>query len=105
MKQFTKQIGSVAVDSGQLMVVDPCYLGRWVDNELNDPNAEEESYSNACKKTLSPEQAGELGNAYAVAFSSGFGDGVYPVIAHYKDYGSDGEEDIRINKVEILLID
>lgn len=105
MKQFTKQIGSVAVDSGQLMVVDPCYLGRWKDDEFDNPNAEEESYSNACKKTLSPEQAGELGNAFATVFSSGFGDGVYPVIAHYQDYGTDEQPDVRIRKVEILLID
>jgi len=105
MKEFTKEIGQVAVDSGQLMVVDPCYLGRWVDNEFDAPSHPEESYASACEKTLSKEQAGELGNAFAVAFSSGFGDGVYPVIAHYKDYGTVEEPDVRIRKVEILLID
>lgn len=28
-------IGYVGVDSGQVMIVDPCYLGRWKDNEFN----------------------------------------------------------------------
>ena len=28
-------IGYVGVDSGQVMIVDPCYLGRWEDNEFN----------------------------------------------------------------------
>jgi hypothetical protein len=28
-------IGYVGVDSGQVMIVDPCYLGNWKDNEFN----------------------------------------------------------------------
>lgn len=28
-------IGYVGVDSGQVMIVDPCYLSRWKDNEFN----------------------------------------------------------------------
>ena len=28
-------IGYVGVDSGQVMIVDPCYLGDWKDNEFN----------------------------------------------------------------------
>jgi len=104
MKSFKKIIGHCAVDSGQLMVVDPGYLDRWKDDCFDNPNSTEESYSNACKKTLSEDKAGELGNAYAVAFSSGFGDGVYPVVAYYKNYGTNKHPDVRIKKVEILLI-
>ncbi|NCD10765.1 MAG: DUF4241 domain-containing protein, partial [Negativicutes bacterium] len=100
MKSFKKEIGSVGVDSGQLLVIDPCYLGRWKDDDFDQPSKEPLSYSSACQLTLSEEQAGELGNSSAVAFSSGFGDGVYPVIAHYKDYGKPGQPDIRIRKVE-----
>jgi hypothetical protein len=29
------RFGSVGVDSGQLMITDPCYLGSWKDNEVN----------------------------------------------------------------------
>lgn len=28
-------IGEIGVDSGQLMVVDPCYLSRWKDNDFD----------------------------------------------------------------------
>lgn len=28
-------IGYVGVDSGQVMIVDPCYLGEWEDNDFN----------------------------------------------------------------------
>lgn len=28
-------VGHVGVDSGQLMIVDPCYLDRWVNNDFN----------------------------------------------------------------------
>ena len=159
-----KQIGVVGVDSGQLMVCDPCYLehqwnpkvdypprdvyedqethkrwqfvvgeelptagatpfpgrydtpiaecdyqtpndliksGQWRKVAIDDPRIGEYSYYGACKATQSKESAGQLhytlGHAGAgVAFSSGYGDGVYPVIAHYND------ED-RIIKVEIIM--
>lgn len=29
-------VGYVPVDSGQVIIVDPCYLGKWVDNEFED---------------------------------------------------------------------
>jgi hypothetical protein len=40
----------------------------------------------------------------AVAFSSGFGDGVYEVKALYKNYGTKKEPDVRIAEVRIILI-
>lgn len=105
-KSFKEAIGTCAVDSGQLLIVDPCYLSRWKDNELNDPFTESDlSYSHACDITLNHiNRAGTLGNSSAVVFAPGFGDGVYPVIAHYKDYGTKELPDLRIKKVEILLI-
>jgi len=103
-KTFKKQIGIVGVDSGQLMICD------FINDDFDSPAKETDfSYSNVCRKTLSEEQAGCIPfskghEGQAVAFSSGFGDGTYPVIAHYKDFGDD-QPDIRIYKVEILLID
>lgn len=33
---IAKLIGHFAVDSGQFLIVDPAYLGRWTDNEFKD---------------------------------------------------------------------
>lgn len=98
------RIGSVGVDSGQLMVVDPCYIK----SDFEVDYSEEEiakiqagnpidvplNYNGACAVTLGDSSAGGMQNDLAVAFSSGYGDGVYPV---YATYNSDG----RIVKVEI----
>lgn len=34
MADYKVLIGQVAVDSGQIMIVDPCYLNEWKDNEF-----------------------------------------------------------------------
>ena len=100
------KLGVAGVDSGQLMVCDPCYLGDWVDNESNDKVADGDfSYAGACKKTIEAE-GGQLnfkmGHAGAgVVFTSGFGDGLYDVVAKLTDYGEMGE---RIEEVRIKLI-
>jgi hypothetical protein len=105
-----KQIGSVYVDSGQLMITDPCYLKRWkndvfVDLKLEAPYSNYSySYDGACNATMSPDKAGVLNigtsgilNAgLGIAFSSGYGDGEYPVFATYNKEG-------RIVKVEIVM--
>jgi len=59
-------IGQFSVDSGQAIVGDPCYLNNW--------------------KTLG-KGFGQLGGSSAVAFSTGYGDGLYPV---YADINEDG---------------
>ncbi len=83
-------IGHVAVDSGTLMICDPSYIG----HEINKDRIEE-----IWEATDGPERGG---NVYftrghvgaAVAFRSGYGDGVYPAYAHYNKDG-------RVVKVEI----
>jgi len=140
----TKLIGHVGVDSGQLLLCDPCYIdSQWVKEDFEDvrvyehrttkdrlqyrvhfedyssPIAEYENKSmndlietdqwesvsldqearnpfsyNACAKaTLSEDGHGELnfnlGHAgVGVAFSTAFGDGMYPVLAHYMPDGT-----------------
>lgn len=156
-KQLPKKgrikIGEIGVDSGQLMIVDPCYLEQWPKRKphtkrmfkrsyrdqvtntlwtegehfhrfdqhvpvfaepgaLSTPNdliasgrwveeLQEErlrakgrfDYEGACETTLQ-DHCGVLGDGLAAVFSSGYGDGVYPVFAITNEEG-------RIVKVEI----
>lgn len=132
-------IGHIGVDSGQLMVVDPCYLSRWKANKFDserrcihkdgtilvygkDFNSYEQviekyemtmntlissglardmefdaddslSYNGACVTTIN-QTHGILGDGLAAVFSSGYGDGYYPVYAHINEEG-------RVMKVTI----
>jgi hypothetical protein len=96
-------IGQFAVDSGQAMVGDPCYLDEWepwnsdVDKFEDHVNkAGEYSYLGACNATLG-EGYGTLGMGNAVVFSTGYGDGLYPVYAYIN-------EDGRVAKVVIDFV-
>ena len=77
-------IGQIAIDSGQAMVGDPCYLDDWNTNEGEEWNLEgklnEYSYQGASATTLA-NSFGELGIGTAVVFNTGYGDGYYPVYA------------------------
>ena len=88
------RLGEVGVDSGQLMIVDPCYLGPWkADSPVSGPKGDgftrtyRLAYSDACAVTCPDGNAragrgGNFGkNDEALAFSSCYGDGVYPVYA------------------------
>jgi hypothetical protein len=101
-KQMTL-IGQFAVDSGQAIVGDPCYLDEWepwndkVDSfDSHVTKAGEYGYLGACGVTLK-EGYGTLGVASAVAFTTGYGDGLYPVYAEF-------DEDGRIAKVVINFV-
>jgi hypothetical protein len=82
--------GSFAVDSGQAMVGDPCYLDEWDTNKNEDWNLEgklnQYSYQGASATTLEYSY-GELGIANSVVFNTGYGDGVYPVYVKLNDDG------------------
>jgi hypothetical protein len=87
-----KVIGHVAVDSGQIMIGDPCYLADWKGHDFGDNNPGEYSYAGACTATLSEQGYGELNFAMghpgaAVACGTRWGDGTYPVTA---EFDSDG---------------
>lgn len=94
-------IGNIAIDSGQAMVGDPCYLDNWDTNKNDEWNLEgkvgDYSYQGASATTLTEQSAGELGMGTAVVFSTGYGDGFYPVFVEYN-------EDGRIAKVVIDFI-
>jgi hypothetical protein len=86
--------GSFAVDSGQAIVGDPCYLDewkKWEDGTPFDHEAKkgEYGYLGASGVTLA-DNFGQLGGASAVAFSTGYGDGLYPVYVKLNDDGRVG---------------
>jgi hypothetical protein len=89
--------GTFGVDSGQAMVGDPCYLDQWKTNVGEDWNLEgkvgDYSYQGASATTIESNY-GELGISTAVVFSTGYGDGLYPV---YVKLNNDG----RVSKVVI----
>ena len=94
-------IGQFSVDSGQAIVGDPCYLDEWKnwdrDKELFDDHNNkvgEYGYLGACNATIK-KGFGQLGGQSAVAFSTGYGDGTYPV---YADITEDG-------RVGLVVID
>ena len=101
------RIGSVSVDSGQIIIVDPCYLRDFESNEYERDIKQigNFSYSGSCNTTQTPESAGPLdhsdifGHTFsaAVASSTGYGDGEYEVFATYT-------ADDRIAKLEIIFI-
>lgn len=97
-----RKLGVVGVDSGQLLITDPCYLASWKNDEYNeDQDKPEYSYSGACHVTLSENRGGELGeeiftgrrNQLGIAFRTQYGDGAYPVYLHK---GTNGYEYIVI---------
>jgi hypothetical protein len=80
-------IGHCAVDSGQLMVCDPCYIDSlWSKKEFNtntDKPRNDFSYDGASTTTIR-QVAGELDNATACVTSTTYGDGRYPVYVRYE---------------------
>jgi hypothetical protein len=111
-------IGQFFVDSGQAMIGDPCYLDEWKhwDSGSDIPFEEHENrngeygYLGAANATLSKNGYGVLGTGViegtgitgtnagsAVVFSTGYGDGVYPVYA-------DIDEDGRVARIVIEFI-
>lgn len=93
------RIGTCAVDSGQIMVVDPCYLDEYKADDFDPDTAKlnDFSYSGACATTLTSLGAGQIRTMTAVVASSGYGDGLYPVYATYDHEGT-------ITKLEIEFV-
>ena len=94
---MSTKIGSVAVDSGQIMIIDPCYinndfvkefdagqLGEFDDTPTQDSYAM--NYDGCCNATLSKRGYGSL-EKLAIACSTLYGDGEYPVYAEFDRNG------------------
>jgi hypothetical protein len=103
----TQLIGYVAVDSGQILITDPGYLNGWGKEGFGEAGVSHYSYGGACSTTLTDKQAGQLnfaaGHAGAgVVSSTGYGDGMYPVYAHFEETEGWGK---RVARLEIVFID
>jgi len=82
--------GMFAVDSGQAMVGDPCYLYDWdtnADVAFNENSIVGEYSYNGVSATTVKHNFGAIGENKAVAFSTGYGDGQYPVYVKLNDDG------------------
>jgi hypothetical protein len=106
-------IGYVAVDSGQLMICDPCYLsGEFSANEYSPAVANEDkmypfTYNGVCGMTISDRSHGQMmfangGVGAGVGFRSGLGDGMYPV---YATIVNDDVWGRRIASVRIVMME
>jgi len=90
MKIKWKKIGEISVDSGQILVCDPCYLKDWKADRVSDegvPSADF-SYSGACSQTLSEKRCGGIGDGLGIAIATAYGDGTYPVYVLRDERGS-----------------
>lgn len=79
-----ERAGSICVDSGQVMLVDPCYIDKDFSTEWDKEAIEGKedpglNYNGACRITLSKKGCGNFAKDMAFATSTGYGDGVYPV--------------------------
>jgi len=90
-KYITELAGTVCVDSGQILLVDPAYLNKEQDYD--------EIYE-TCGTIALNKKCGQFnikGAATAVATQTGLGDGVYPV---YAKFTTDG----RVKEVTIKFL-
>ena len=71
-------IGHCGVDSGQIMLIDPCYVFKDDFDGGDTPTGG--SYDEACRVTLA-EGAGQIQNGLGVVTRTYIGDGNYPVYA------------------------
>jgi len=103
-------IGTIGVDSGQMMVGDPCYLEQWGGHDFTSfagggaktkPTGAY-SYDGACTATCSEEQVGVLGGGLAAVSPSGYGDGSYGVYVKWSDEGSWGR---RVAAMMVVFIE
>jgi hypothetical protein len=97
-----KLIGHIGVDSGQMLLCDPCYIdSMWKKkdvpnfNDLSDFEGEF-NYLGAAHATLSEKSVGILDNGIGAVCSTGWGDGSYPVYVTY--------EGNRISEMRIVFM-
>lgn len=81
--------GHISVTSASIIIGDPCYLDNWDTNKADSSAAGNHtglySYEGACEAALSENGFGSLNSGMAVALSTGYGDGHYPVYVQRND--------------------
>ena len=91
----TKLIGHCGVDSGQILVIDPCYV-------YKDEYGSGGDYDECCQITLSEDKAGQT--MLGVVTSTYSGDGVYPVYATTDEHGGIMSVEIVFKKSDTYKI-
>jgi hypothetical protein len=93
-------MGAVGIDSGQLLIVDPCYLNEHKQLSSYEDILQARGFPD--KMDYADQLKYDLGhNGLGVVFNSGPGDGVYKVYGKMKDCGKLGK---RLAEVKIILI-
>ena len=93
-------LGQCMVDSGQLMIADPCYLKQFNSNGYSDDPKHRGtfSYAGCCQAITTKNRGGTLANGLGVAFKTIWGDGTYDVLGFRND---DGEIDAIVIPLDI----
>ena len=84
------ELGKITVDSGQVIIVDPCYIdGNWVESKEGEGEYGGGTYEKCCKASESKRKGGEViispPAGRGVVSETGLGDGAYPVEAIIED--------------------
>ena len=88
MRTALRTIGSVGVDSGQIIITDPCYV--YEDDFVGtDEPPTGGKYDAACRITLQGDLYGQSQDGFVSA--TAYGDGCYPVYGEF-----DGDRLVRI---------
>lgn len=81
------QAGTVPVDSGQVMLIDPCYVESDFVTEYGAKPGKNPDYAGACSASLTKAQCGNFANGLGFCTSTNIGDGEYPVYVQYDANG------------------
>lgn len=95
MDHNSELIGWVGVDSGQIFLVDPCYLSDWQHGDFKTEGDDSDSYARVTTVMLR-QRYGEVEGGVIVCCPGG--DGVYPVHVITDDIG-------QVLRVEIVFAD
>lgn len=88
-----RQIGHIMVDSGQIFIIDPCYLDHWKHGDYAANVPPDNSYARVTDAMFA---GGGFAEAERGVVCSSDGDSIYPVYATIDDQG-------YISKIEIIL--
>jgi hypothetical protein len=80
-RKIMELVGTIAVDSGQIMVIDPCYV--WNDDFAVGDTPTGGNYDAVCRVTTGDKGFGAIDLGFATGTL--YGDGVYPVFAEMVD--------------------
>ncbi len=84
--KMSKIIGSTGVDSGQLLITDPCYIQYKKTFKDDSLNIQDDELTCSGEYYDKPKQIG-IGGGMGVIVPTLHGDGVYDIKADYNKYG------------------